>query len=74
MERHYANNSISPELNLEKLQLIATSRASPIFKIKWLQYTNASAATREARRVPAKPVTEEKLSIFLAKACWWDGV
>lgn len=74
IERHYTLNSLSPELNLEKLQLIATSKASPASKIKWLEYLNSSASTREARRLPAKPITEEKLAFFLAKACFWAGV
>ena len=74
IERHYTLNSLSPELNLEKLQLIATSKASPAFKIKWLEYFNSSAATREARRLPPKPINEERLANFLAKACFWAGV
>ena len=72
--RHYTLNSIAPELNLEKLQLIATAKASPASKIKWLEYFNSSASTREARKLPTKPTNEEKLQAFLAKACFWDGV
>jgi len=67
-------NSLSPELTLEKLQLIATAKASPPSKIRWLEFFNSSAATREARRLPPKPINEERLSSFLAKACWWAGV
>jgi hypothetical protein len=72
--RHYSLNSIAPELNLEKLQLIATAKSSPASKIKWLEYFNSSASTREARKLPAKPTNEEKLQAFLAKACFWEGV
>ena len=36
IERHYTLKSLLPDLNLEKLQLIATSRASPAFKITLL--------------------------------------
>ena len=74
IERHFSLNSTTPELNLEKLQLIVTAKASTSFKIKWLEYLNSSVATREARRVPPKTITEEKLSLFLAKAVWWAGV
>jgi hypothetical protein len=74
IERHYTLNSLLLELNLEKLQLIATSRASPAFKIKWLEYFNSSASTREARRLPPKPINDDKLAIFLAKTCFWAGV
>jgi hypothetical protein len=71
---HYSLNSITLELNLEKLQLIATAKASPASKIKWLEYFNSSASTREARKLPAKPTNEDKLQAFLAKACFWEGV
>ena len=37
IERHYTLNSLSPDLNLQNLQLIATSRASPAFKITLLK-------------------------------------
>lgn len=67
-------NASNPELTLEKLQLIATAKASSNFKIKWLEYFNSSPSTREARRLPPKSVNEDKLGIFLAKACWWAGV
>ena len=72
--RHYSLNSITPELNIEKLQLIVTAKASSATKVKWLEYFNSSASTREARKLPPKPTTEEKLSVFLAKACFWAGV
>jgi hypothetical protein len=72
--RHYTLNSINPELNLEKLQLIATAKASPASKIKWLEYFNSSMSTREARKLPPKPTNEEKLQSFLGKACFWEGV
>ena len=72
--RHYTLNSIAPEFNLEKLQLIATAKASPASKIKWLEYFNSSASTCEARRLPIKPTNEEKLHAFLSKACFWEGV
>ena len=72
--RPYTLNSLAPELNLEKLQLIATAKASPASKIKLLEYFNSSASTREARRLPTKPTNEEKLHAFLSKACFWEGV
>jgi hypothetical protein len=71
--RHYTLNSINLELNLEKLQLIASAKTSPSSKIKWLEYFNSSASTREARKLPPKPTNEEKLQAFLAKACFWEG-
>lgn len=67
-------NSLSPELTLEKLQLIATAKASSASKIKWLGYFNSLASTREARRLPPKSINEERLITFLSKLCWWAGV
>jgi hypothetical protein len=64
----------TPELTLEKLQLIATSNVAPIHKVKWIKLFNSSVATREASRFPAKPANEEKLGNFLVRACWWAGV
>ena len=72
--RHYTLNSINPELNLEKLQMIATAKASAASKIKWLEYFNSSLSTREARKLPPKPSNEDKLQAFLGKACFWEGV
>jgi hypothetical protein len=72
--RHYTLNSITPELNMEKLQLIVTAKVSAAYKVKWLEYLNSSASTREARKLPPKPTNEEKLVAFLSKACFWAGV
>ena len=73
IERHWTLFSV-PELTLEKLQLIATSNASPSYKVKWLKWMNSSRASHEARRFPPRLVNEDKLSTFLAKACWYVGV
>jgi len=63
IERHW-NLFASPELTLEKLQMIATSNASPKYKVMWIRWMNASAPTREARCFPTRPVNEDKLMIF----------
>jgi hypothetical protein len=59
---------------MEKLQLIVIAKAAAASKVKWLEYLNSSASTREARKLPPKPTNEEKLAAFLAKACFWAGV
>jgi hypothetical protein len=59
---------------MEKLQLIVTAKVSAAYKVKWLEYLNSSASTREARKLPPKPTNEEKLVAFLSKACFWAGV
>jgi len=47
IERHW-NLYATPELTLEKLQMIATTNASVDWKLLWLKWMNASASTREA--------------------------
>ena len=74
VERHYSLNSSNTELTIEKLQLIVTARATAAAKIQWLEYFNSSAATREARKIPPKPVNEEKLTLWLHKATFWAEV
>lgn len=59
---------------MEKLQLMVTAKASAAAKIKWLEFFNSSAATREARKIPPKPVNEEKLTVWLHKATFWAEV
>ena len=41
--------------------MIATANVTPNHKVKWLKWMNASGPSREARRVPVRPVNEEKL-------------
>ena len=54
--------------------MIAATNVSPNHKVKWLKWLNASGPSREARRVSACLVNEEKLQLFLSKACWYAGV
>jgi len=70
IERHW-NLFASPKLTLEKLQMIATSNASPEYKIMWFRWMNASVPIREAHRFLTQLVNEDKLLVFLAKACWY---
>ena len=74
VEKHYATNSLNPEMLLEKLQLITTSNASPEKKVQWLVWWNSSSLTRAARKFPASPVSENTLKGWLDKACWYAGV
>lgn len=73
IERHYARNSLEPDMQLDKLQAIATSIASPDSKVQWLMWWNSSEQTRAARKFPSK-TTKDILSNWLDKACWYAGV
>ena len=54
--------------------MIAMTSVNPNHRVKWLKWMNASGPSREARRVPPCPVNEEKLQLFLSKACWYAGI
>jgi hypothetical protein len=74
VEKHYATNSLQPEMHVDELQLIATSTASNHMKVLWLVWWNSSTPTQVARKFLDAPVGEEKLSAWLGKACWYAGV
>jgi hypothetical protein len=73
IERHWTTNDIL-EMTIEKLQLIATCNTLALQKTKFLKWWNSSVPSRDARRFPAQPVSEEKLLPFLIKCVWWAGV
>jgi len=73
IEKHWTTNEIL-EMTLEKLQMIATCNTSAQQKIKFMKWWNSSTPSREARKFPPKPVSEEKLGPFLNKCVWWAGV
>lgn len=73
VERHWSTNEFA-EMTLEKLQMVATCNVTAAHKTKFLQWWNSSAPSREARKFPPKPVSENLLGPFLNKCCWYAGV
>ena len=63
-----------PEMTLEKLQMVATCNMPGTQKTKILRWWNSSAPSREARKFPPKPVSENSLPLFLPKCVWYAGV
>ena len=63
-----------PEMTLEKLQMVATCSMPGAQKTKILKWWNSSTPSREARKFPPKPVSENSLPLFLAKCVWYAGV
>ena len=63
-----------PKMTLEKLQMVATCSMPGAQKTKILKWWNSSAPSREARKFPPKPVSENSLPFFLAKCIWYAGV
>ena len=62
-----------PEMTLEKLQMVATCNMPSTQKMKILKWWNSSASSREARKFPQKPVSENLLLFLLAKCVWYAG-
>ena len=63
-----------PEMTLEKLQMVATCNMPGAHKAKILKWWNSSTPSREARKFPVKPVSENLLPLFLVKCAWYAGV
>ena len=62
------------EMTLEKLQMVTTCSMPGAQKTKILKWWNSSAPSREARKFPSKPMSENSLPLFLAKCVWYAGV
>jgi hypothetical protein len=73
VEKHWSANEV-PEMTLEKLQMVATCNTSPFHKTKFLKWWNSSMLTRDAMRLPPRPVSETLLGPFLNKCVWYAGV
>ena len=63
-----------PEMTLEKLQMVGTSKMTGKHKTDILKWWNSSGLTQEARKLPPKPVSELHLPQFLVKCTWYMGV
>jgi len=73
IERHWTLNDV-PEMTFEKLQMIATCNSPSHQKIKLLKWWNSSMPSREARKFPPKPVSEDKLGPLFNKCVWWSRI
>ena len=60
-----------PEMTLEKLQMVATCNMPSAQKTKILKWWNSSTPSREARKFPQKPVSENLLPLFLRLVHVW---
>jgi hypothetical protein len=61
-------------MTLEKLQFIAMATATPHFKVRWLEFWNSGAHSRQAVHFPAKGFTDKDLESWLNKVSFWVGV
>ena len=72
--KHHWSLFTVPELTLEKLQMIATANVPAKYKVRRLRWMNAYVPSQEARRLPPRPMNEDKLLVFLIKACFYARV
>jgi hypothetical protein len=70
--KHWSNTE-KPEMTLERLQLIATTVAASLHKVRWLTFWNLGTHTREVLHFPAKGFTEKELEAWLNRASFWAG-
>ncbi len=73
INKHYSSN-LKPEMTLERLQLVATAKVQPIYRIRWLKMWNSSAGSRVALRFPVATSTDKEFEAWLHRACFWAEV
>jgi uncharacterized membrane protein len=71
--KHWSNNE-KAEMSFEKLQLIATTVASSLHKVRWLKHRNSGLHICEALHFPAKGFTDKELEAWLNRASFWARV
>jgi hypothetical protein len=71
--KHWST-SLKPEMQLDKVQLVATAAVSSDVKVQWLQWWNSNSLRREALRFPKSGFTDKDFEAWLNKAAFWAGV
>ena len=61
-------------MTLEKLQLIAMARVSPMFKGRWCWWWNLSKGSRQEYNFLASPASDLVLCRWIDKAAFFAGV
>ena len=61
-------------MTLEKLQLIATTKVSPMFKGHWCRWWNLSKGSRQEYNFPASPGSDLVLCGWVDKAAFFAGI
>jgi hypothetical protein len=71
--KHWSSN-LKPEMQLDKVQLVATAAVSSAVKVQWLQWWNSNSLWREALRFPKSGFMDKEFEVWLNKAAFWAGV
>ena len=74
INNHY-NVNINPNMTIEKLQKVATSRVMAEYKACWLRWWNSSRSIHQGNHFPAKtPFKDKTFDAFLNRASFWAQV
>lgn len=73
INKHWTSNS-KPDLTLEKLQKIATTRVPGHFKARWLKWWNSSSMARVSLHLTSNDTKDSELDVWLSKASLWAQV
>ena len=65
---HYEKFDDQPEMQQEKLWMLATSAMSPAMKVKWLQRWNSSASIQVSHKFPKEAFLDLQFPPWLHKA------
>lgn len=71
---HYECHDDEPEMQQEKLWMLATSAMSTAMKVKWLVRWNQPEKLRDAVKFPKPKFNDSIFPDWLHKATWWDQV
>ena len=73
INKHWTSNS-KPELTLEKLLKIATTRVPDQFKARWLKWWNSSSMSRVSLHLTSNDTKDSELDALLSKTSFWAQV
>jgi hypothetical protein len=54
---------LKTEMNLDKVQLVATTTVSSVVKVQWLMWWNSSTLRRETLRFPKNPFSDKEFEV-----------
>lgn len=73
INKHWTSNS-KPDLTLEKLQKIATTRVPGHFKARWLKWWNSSSMSRVSFYLTSNDTKDSELDAWLSQTSFWAHV
>ena len=74
VSRHFDVYQTKPEMQAEKVQLIATANVPGKYKTRWLHWWNMSKDSRQSYNFPKTPCSIEELRPWTDIAAFWAGV